>query len=189
MSTGIIKEALDYYDKQNEKYENIKKKIKYIKILDPKLIGLAGLNLAFYDKDKNELFRSRVEVLSKYINKIKTWIWGWGIAEYDKSYSSIIRKVFLYGTDIWIKSGDIDSIILKNELVTSRFKITDDVQIDIFCAIASYLSKKEFILEFTEFLPDADNDNNDYILYKGKKWSNKSNLTLYMFIVNPPKIK
>ena len=38
-------------------------------------------------------------------------------------------------------NNDPANILLKNELLTSRFRITDMTQIDIHCALASYLSK------------------------------------------------
>jgi hypothetical protein len=188
MSTNIIKDALEKYDRDNEKYENLKKKIKYIRVAEIEPADMYGLKLVFYDKNKEELFRSRIEILGKYFNSVNTWIWGWALSDIDKAITTVIRKVFLYGTDInigTVKNETIrhENILLKNELITSRFRIDNDIQIDIHCAIASYLSKKPFIFVMKEFLLHAD----EYYDVKKETWSG-TNVTYYLFILDPPQI-
>lgn len=191
MSVNIIKDALEFYDNNNEKYENIKKKIKYIRIIPSQELheDIIGTKLSFYDKNKNELFASRIEFLGNYYNKINVWVWGWSIPILDKSLSTIIRKVFLYGTDIDITPYNFDNILLKNELITSRFRIIDEVQLEIHCAIASYLSKKPFIFIWK----DIDVSENEFgtnvkklTEIKGEFTDIDANVTSYMFIVDPP---
>ena len=84
MSVNIIKDALEYYDSNNEKYENIKKKMKYVKLADINQSDIEGVKLIFYDENKNELFSSRVEILGKYYNSINIWVWGWRLPSISK---------------------------------------------------------------------------------------------------------
>jgi hypothetical protein len=186
MSVDIIKDALEYYDQNNEKYEKIKKKIKYAKFIKGDADDIERLRFTFYDKDKKELFTSRIELLGKYYTNLHVWIWGWAMARIEKFASTIIRKVFFYGTDIMIHGKE--DIALKNELITSRFKVTSDVQIDMHCAIASYLAKKPFIFGMKE-LPSEEpgevkNEEFEVISMYSKK---ESDYIYYMFILDPPK--
>jgi len=180
MSINIVNDALEYYDRNNEKFKNLKKRIKYIKYADAEPGDIEGVKLLFYDEDKNELFRSRIEILGKYYNNINTWVWGWSLPGIDKSLTSIIRKVFLYGTDINIQNPA--NVLLKNELITSRFRVVDNVQIDIHCAIASYLAKKPFIFMWKEFLfkPDEMGE------VKSEYYDGDTDVTYYTYIVDAP---
>lgn len=180
MSISIVKEALQFYDENNEKYKPIKKKIKYFKFADQIQHDIEGQRIAFLDKDKKEIFTSRIEILGKYYGSIYTWIWGWSLAGFGKSLTSIIRKVFLYGTDIDVANPA--NVILKNELVTSRFRIIDDIQIEIHCAIASYLAKKPFILMLKEFtlLPD------EIAIFKGEYDNYVTDSSYYWFVIDVP---
>ena len=185
MSVNVVNDALKYYDSNNEKFKKVKKKIKYVKKIRQKNnsdVNLDSTQIVFYDEDKNELFTSRIEIIGKYYNDIKTWVWGWSLPNINKSLTTIIRKVFLYGTDINIDDNQ-SNVLLKHELVTSRFRIENDVQIDIHCAIASYLAKKPFIFMWNEFYYPTDvikefDDNN-------KK---STGVIYYTYIVDCPDI-
>jgi hypothetical protein len=181
MSISIVNDALKFYDQNNEKYHNIKKRIKYIKFAQTEQQDIEGVKLIFFDENKKELFVSRVEILGKYYTSINTWVWGWSLASIEKSLTAIIRKVFLYGTDIDINNNPAN-ILLKNELITSRFRVEDNVQIDIHCAIASYLAKKPFIFLWREFMIKTS----DFTEVKGEFYGEKTDVTYYTFIVDPP---
>lgn len=183
MSINIVSDALKYYDLNNEKYRDLKKRIKYVKTIDASKEDIEGKILAFYDGDKNKLFTSRVEILGKYYNTINTWIWGWSLPDIDKALTSIIRKVFFYGTDINIDNSA--NVILKNELVTSRFRVVDDIQIEIHCAIASYLAKKPFIFMWKEFFVTMTDELSEV---KGEFYKGNTDVVYYTYIVDPPDI-
>jgi hypothetical protein len=180
MSISIVKDSLEYYDRNNEKYKDLKKKIKYVKHADVDQSDIEGLKLIFYDENKEELFTSRVEILGKYYNTINTWVWGWSLPGIDKSLTSIIRKVFLYGTDIDITNPA--NVLLKNELITSRFRVVDNVQIEIHCAIASYLAKKPFIFLWKEFLIKVGEMGE----VKGEFYEGDTDVIYYTYIIDPP---
>jgi len=52
----------------------------------------------------------------------------------------------MYGTEL-----DSQQNFLKSELITSRFKINNSIQLDIHASIASYLSKKPMIFKMKQF--------------------------------------
>ncbi|AYV77635.1 MAG: hypothetical protein Dasosvirus16_2 [Dasosvirus sp.] len=181
MSVEIVKDALEYYDFNNEKYKHLKKKMKYIEKVKKTHNGIEGREYVFYDRNKKEIFRSRVEILAKYYTTLNVWIWGWGLPNIPKSHATIIRKVFLYGTDIHVDERKMDAMMLKNELVTSRFKIVNDIQLDIHCALASYLAKKPFVFIFKDLL-----DIEGIARIKGEFYKKETNVRYYMFIVDTP---
>lgn len=177
----IIKDALKYYDHNNEKYMSIKKKIKFVKhaVADQK--DIEGTKLIFFDKDMKELFTSRVEILGKFYNEVRVWCWGFSIPSLDRSITTLSKRIFLYGCDIDIHNPA--NILLKNELITSRFIINDDAQIDIHCAIGSYLSKKPFIFQWKDFIFD-----NEILEVKGEFDDEQTDVTYYTFIVDAPEV-
>ena len=192
MSITIVKDALEYYDKNNELYDKLKQKIRFVKITTKTHnTGIDGLYLTFYDKHKQEMFTSRTEILGKFYNRYNVWIWGWAIPSVDASNVSVIRKVLLYGTnldvisDINVSSNE-NMMLLKNELVTSRLKIDDNVQVDIHCAIACYLAKQTLMIEIYDF-PMLDSNELTEI-FTPHHYIDRPSTTLYLFILNPPSV-
>lgn len=181
MNMDIVNDALKYYDENNEKYLNIKKKIKFVKHAQADQRDIEGVKLIFYDKDMKELFTSRVEVLGEYFPEIQIWCWGWSIPSLEKSLSSIIKRVWLYGCDIDIRNPA--NVLLKNELITSRFIINDPVQIEMHCAIASYLSKKPLIFQWKNFIFEKE-----IMEVKGEFDDEKTDVIYYSFIIDAPEV-
>ena len=76
-------------------------------------------------------------------------------------------------------------MLLKNELITSRFRIADKVQLDIHCSVASYLSKCPFVIAMKNIHTGVENNEN-IIEFNNPKDNNNINTTYYIFIVTPP---
>jgi Family of unknown function (DUF6882) len=202
---SIVPDALKYYDENNERFQKIKKKIKYFEVKvrkndddydeDKEQIETDHTVYYFYDNDKKLLFNSRVEYVGKYYTDQNIWIWAWALPHINKSDSSIIRNVFLYGTDMnVVTSGELDlqNLLLKNELVTSRSVMSDPIQIDIHCGLASYLAKKPMVLPFSDFI-GANIDDYPLIPYtdtpiydEDKSDKLVSHYIYYMYILDPP---
>ena len=143
---NLILNSFEYYDKNNEKIKDKFIDVKYIS-LDMKYNDLQHNNIIFYDKDLKELFKSRFERIGIYENKSQIWSWAWTISYFEKNETNIIRKILFYGIEL----DSAKSSFLKSELITSRFRITNKTQLDIHCAIASYLSKKPHIFSYKVF--------------------------------------
>ena len=200
---SIVPDALKYYDDNNERFEKIRNKIRYFEVKSNTIAGDEDSKdhietdhpvYRFYDEDKKLLFKSRVEYVGKHYTDQNIWIWAWALSHINKSGSTIIRNVFLYGTDINVVSGGTlnpENLLLKNELVTSRTIITDPIQIEIHCALASYLAKRPMVLPFSDVglgyeegplykyrtEPVPDREDSDKIL---------SHYVYYMYILDPP---
>ena len=139
----LVMNALKYYDTNNEKYSKIFDKIKYYSIIfSHKDNGIEHNKIVFYDQEKKEIFKSRYEMLGIYHLKFKLWIWAWSIAILKKNEILLSKKILNYGIDL-----DKDFSFLKSELITSRFKISDEMQLDIHASIASYIAKNPMICE------------------------------------------
>ncbi|QKF93817.1 hypothetical protein QKU48_gp0359 [Fadolivirus algeromassiliense] len=140
----VIVNSLKYYDLNNEKYSKLFDKIKYFKLTSI-VNDLEHSIIHFYDKNNQEFFSSRYEVLSVYIPKHNLWTWSWAIPFMDKNTIYLSKKMLLYGIDLDHK----EALFLKSEMITSRFKITDDTQLDIYAAIASYITKIPMVLKLS----------------------------------------
>lgn len=141
----MIKNAFEYYDKNQDKIKNKFDKVNYISLQSTNK-DLEHNVMIFYDSKFKELFRSRIEKIGIYDKFSSIWSWAWSIAYFKKNETNIIRKILMYGTEL-----DPNSRFLKTELVTSRFKISNIIQLDMHCAIASYLSKKPNIFKYNIF--------------------------------------
>jgi hypothetical protein len=154
-STGnILYNAFEYYDKNTEKYEEIFKKVNFISFILIKSEAAHSV-MVFYDYRKRELFRSRYEIIGQYDNIVKTWTWSWAIARFLKNSTIIARKIINYGFNLDDSPG---SLFLKTELITSRFKITNEVQLDIHAAVSSYLSKQKIVFKYYKYSMFGSND-------------------------------
>jgi hypothetical protein len=145
-AVNLISDSLEYYDSNSEKYSELFKKIKYVKFID--VIKDMDHNIMFmYDSNKNEIMKSRYEIIGVYNNKSRTWTWAWAIPRFRKNTTHIARKIINYGMDL-----DPESRFLKTELITSRFRITNPIQLDIHAAIASYLSRQYVVYKYISYI-------------------------------------
>ena len=140
-----ITNALINYDKSQVKYRDTYINIAYISI-ESTSKDLEHNVIIMYDSELKEIFRSRYERIGIFHIKIQMWTWAWAIPYLKKNETTIIRKILSYGTEL-----DPEVSNLKAELITSRFKVTNKIQLDLYCAIASYLSKKQRIFNYRIF--------------------------------------
>lgn len=145
----LIKLSLSYYDINNEKNAGIYDKFKHFTIEKSNNDTEHGI-IKFYDKDNKMIFQSKYEVLGFYDNLSHLWVWGWAIPTLNKNEVYLSRKILNYGLDLSLN----DDHFLKSELITSRFIISDPIQLNIHTSIASYLSKTPMIFQLTRDRPD-----------------------------------
>lgn len=150
----LLQNSLKYYDTNKEKYEKLFNKANYYKLIKTQN-NLEHNQIILFDKNKKEIYRTKYEYLGSYYKKIKLWVWGWTMA-IDKKYDSITsRKLLNYAFDL-----DKEFDFLKLELMTSRFRVSSEFQLDIHAAIASYISKKPIIFKIV--IPDEYDDVDDF---------------------------
>lgn len=140
-SINIVTNSLEYYDKNMEKYDKIISKIKYWKV-ESVDSDLEHSKIIFYDKNKKEIFKTRYEIIGLYNDISNTWVWAWSIPFFRRNSTYISKKILNYGLDI---PPDTENRFLKSELITSRFRVSDKIQLDLHVSIASYISKKPMI--------------------------------------------
>ncbi len=147
-SINIVTNALEYYDKNTEYYDKILSKIKYYKL---KIVesDLNHSSIIFYDKNKKKLFSSRYEIIGMYNKMSSTWVWAWSVPYFNKNATYISKKILNYGLDIPPKP---ENKFLKSELITSRFRISSTIQLDLHVSIASYISKNPMVYKL-KYLP------------------------------------
>lgn len=181
MNNNIIAQSLEYYDKNIEINKEMLKKINYINIIKNK--DEENYNyIEFYDKEFNLIKKSKYEILGTYNSFGKIWTWGWSIALLTKELVNTSKKIFNYGFDL-----DQNNLFLKNELITSRFKISNNIQIDMHVAIGSYLTKKKFIFSYKIYNDNIEKNNivkhEDLQLLNIKKNYENENFNEYYLII------
>ena len=195
MNIDIIKNALEYYDKNKDKYENFFKKCKYFKKRDR--ADNENLDeILFLDKDKKVIHKSQYEILGSFDTDLMLWSWGWSNPRLYKKNTYLISKILNYGINL-----SPEDIFLKSELITSKFKISSRVQLDMHAALATYLSKKEFLLEnirdtleteeeFKKRQKEKTENLRELNILKDENINDlpKSSQIDYIFLLNPPKL-
>lgn len=176
----LVSDALEYFDTNHEKYGLYFKNVKSIKF-EEAMSDTDYYKIIFYDKNQNMMGKSRYENIGIYSQKGRVWTWAWSISTFAKNTINIIRKVLNYGIDI-----DNSKKFLKNELITSRFEISNKIQIDIHIAIASYLSKQPaiFIIKKLPYSVDKNEIVNEVDFY-----TDSDDLYYFLFILDYQNLK
>lgn len=140
---NLIKKAYKYYDEQHLKYENLVTKINTWQMSNTEL-DLQKPRISFFDKNKKLLFKSNWEFMGTYYEEQKLWVWAWADPNTKKNETYLVTKLLKYGCDINV--NDSKEKFLKMILTNSRFKIENQVSLDVIGYLALYLSKKDWIL-------------------------------------------
>lgn len=160
----LVKEALRYYDKNNEKFGHLVSKVKYYQIIK-NFKDMEKFELILYDDEQKELVRSKLEYIGFFNNQSNTWVWAWANPQAYKNQTYLSRKVINYGMDL---EPNKDNYLLKTELLTSRFSIDDPTQLDFHLSVFSYLTKKPYVFEFV-VNPEISTTNEGILEYNIKK--------------------
>jgi len=178
---SILSVAIEYYDRNNELYENIKNKIAYIEgETNPGDIGTTSL--IFYDIDKKILFRSKYGVIGIVYNIHRMWVWGWAHPNLTYEMVATIKNVLIHGISLTNNTAEYN--IIKSELITSRFGISDDTQIEIHCAIASYFAHIPFVIKLNQYIPQGG----EQVTFEPPT-STRNPVSTYIYIMDPPDVK
>lgn len=141
-TNDILGTALEYYDKNREKYESYFKDLEYIEF-DVEESDMGNSMLTMFDKDQNKIKTVKYEMIGTFDYVYRVWIWAWSIPSLKKNLSYQSRRILSYGMDLEYERYPF----LKFELITSRFVVTDPLQLDMYIAVASYIAKQEIILK------------------------------------------
>ena len=179
----LITNALIHYDKNSERYQKLYNKFKHYSY-EFKDSDIEHNVIIFYDDDKKEIFRSKYEIIGIYYNLYDLWTWSWSVPDLNKNSVFISRKILNYGLDIPPTKEDL---FMKTELVTSRFRITNEVQLDIHIAIASYISKNPMLYKIVQNL-DTPYSSSDGLNPVDTNVSKNSKI-YYLFLLEHEKLK
>jgi len=178
----IIKNALEYYDKNNNKYRDMILRCKYysLEFYDS---DMKRQKIIFYDKYKEKIFESDYEQIGLYNHISKTWTWAWSIPTLPKNEVYLSRRSLTYGLDI---IPDKSTIFLKTELVTSRFRVLDKVQLDMHVSLASYLAKIPFIFKLYVFPKQHELEEGIFTIIDEEKLEDTEDIyqIYYLFILD-----
>ena len=141
-----------------------------------------------YDKNKKEIFRSKTESIGSYYPPTKLWVWAWANPVNPKNNTYIVKKMFDYGMNM---DPSQENLFLRTELITSRFRTTDPVQLDTYLALSSYLAKIPYVFKLFWYGQKQELDSyNKYISDVDKESHDKPLLYVqYMFLLDHDKIK
>ena len=151
---STIRDSLDFYDNNQEKYSIFFNKVKFIKFIDNNNIID---DIIFYDENKKILLESSYEIMGVFLPKSHVWKWSWSIPTIHKKYTFISRKILEYAFNLDHKT----ELPLRSDLINSKIKILNDLQLDIHIALSSYVGKQPLIFKFYNKFDDHLNFQNN----------------------------
>jgi len=172
---NMLRNALEYYDNNQDKFNKISDNFEFYK-LETSNSNIEHNKIYFYDKHENEIASYKYEMTGIYDPQTHLWTWGWAIPTLKKNLSNIIKKILLYGSDL-----ETTSLFLKSELVNSRFYISNPIQLEIHCAVASYLAKRPFVYGLKTFFYSY-RQNNKISLTKPIGGEDNKHIYQYIFL-------
>jgi hypothetical protein len=132
--TEFVKKNLYNYDESNIKYDS------YISSKDIEYIETTDESSLIYNK-KDKYYKS---VLGIFDNETKIWVWGWAIPKLKTFQNEIIRKLLIYGLDIdLMEKNDAIFYYVKTNLINSRFKVKNNIQLDILLSMSKKILKNK----------------------------------------------
>lgn len=182
---STVKDALEYYDNNCEKYSYFINKVKYIKLVNNK--NLTD-EIIFLDENKNIILESSYEILGIYLPKQQTWKWSWSIPTWHKKYTFISRKILDWAFNL----DHNKEYLLRSKLINSKIKILNELQLDIHIATSSYIGKQPLIFKFYNRIDDFIDNNNSENLFKYVSETtdfDENYMIMYFFILNYEDIK
>jgi len=136
---SIIKDALNFYDKNYNENKRIFENYYYYAV-NRNLNDMEKNFISFYDNKKKHIIDYDVELIGIYFSE-NIWEWGWANVNSRKNMTFKIREVLNYAINL----DPEENKYLKKELITSSFRVTNSIQLDIHLAISSYLTKNKLI--------------------------------------------
>ncbi|AYV80195.1 MAG: hypothetical protein Gaeavirus15_5 [Gaeavirus sp.] len=138
---STVRDSLEYYDINQLRFSKFLNKIRYIEWINN--INLTD-TIIFYDKHKKKLLESSYEIMGIYVPKTHMWKWSWSIPSIPKKHTFISRKILEYAFNL----DHEKEYLLRSELINSKVKINNDLQLDIHIGLSSYVGKQPFIFKF-----------------------------------------
>lgn len=139
----IIPIALKYYDAEDDITKIIHNSTYSIDQNSYIISGYANNT----DAEQKLLFTANYEIIGLFDSLNYNWQWAWASAQYDIELTKTSRNILNYGLDLSIT----EFTGLKLQLITSKFKIVDLVQIDIFISLFAYLCKNRYIIHTSKY--------------------------------------
>lgn len=153
----FIKKALDHYDKQQIKYNDLIRSSKINYYLDKN-------EIEFIDND-GKILDFPFETLGYFDNNTQIWIWGWLLQDLKSEQVEICRELLNYGLKLEPDTLTAEHNLFKALLVNSRISIDEDTQLDINLAIISYLMRNRFKFIYPRKLYINDSKNKFVTFY------------------------
>lgn len=153
---NLIKSSLEYYDlKFNKLLKNLNVDINN-KIRKNEINSDLGENIfTINDKNNNNKFKSKYEILCKIDEDNKLLTWSWALSNINKNNIYLSKSLLNYGLDL----NDKSLLELKTMLINSKLNYNNELSLIMILKISLFLTKAD------GFYYDNNYSNDVYIFY------------------------
>lgn len=138
---SILRNILEEYDVNKT---SLKKKIGDYHYYKRTYKSKDSMNeISLFNKKKEKVYNSKIQLLGIYMPNIKLWKWGWSLFM-DKIDIYMSRKILNYALDI----DNLNMLFLRDPLINSNITINNQLELDLLLGISSYLTKQKNIMGF-----------------------------------------
>jgi len=131
---------LELYDNDMEIFSHHIKNIEFI-FYETTPNELENDFIYFYDKNKKLIMKSHFNIFGTYDISQSVFTWAWSINALEKKWVTISKKILQYGFSL----PPADN--LREQLINSKFIVSEQIQIDMQLAIAFALTKNSHIFQ------------------------------------------
>lgn len=110
----------------------------------------------------NDVDQFDYEIMGYYDNNYNIWIWAWVLPEFNETRLELAKTILNYGLNLEPDINSIEHSILKSMIVNSRIRFEDNIELENFLALISYIVKNKilFIYPRKRYI---DSKHSDYV--------------------------
>lgn len=148
--TDVVRNAIEFYDDNEYKNASLIKKFKYYAVPQD------SNRIMFYDKDKQKIYDAPCECIGAFMEPV--WIWAWCMPTLRRVSRLKSQNVLKYALNL--SDNNAQENLLRIELVTSRHRVTSNIQVVMHVALTAFLAKEPFVIK----IPILNEMSNDVVL-------------------------
>jgi hypothetical protein len=140
-NVNLIKNTLEYYDYNKNKYSNIKEK--YFNLKDNNITFTKKRLIDIFQVDSE--YNYSLEFFGLYDLQTTIWTWAWALNSQSLKENDILKQLVNYALKLEAHSNNNDHYYIKAQLLNSKILFKNSLDLELHLALILYLLKENII--------------------------------------------